>query len=152
MNIKSKKGAEIALNTIIIAIIILVVLVIVIAFFAGGSSSVIDKIKSIFTGKTAGQDISIAIQSCQEYCDQAKQLQQENPSLVQKSPYCTYYFKLDIDPKDGNADKTTNVEGKNDYIRYFCSIINHAVNQEYSQYEDPEGTNPINVGCSVRCQ
>lgn len=151
INIKSKKGAEIALNTIIIAIIVLVVLVIIIAFFAGGASSVIDKIKSILSGKTEGQDMALAVQNCQEYCETAKQLKTanpDNPNLVRNSAYCTKWVKLDYSPKDGSADKTNRPDGKNDFVRYYCSSTNKDLNAD-STYV---GQDALAVGCSIDCE
>jgi len=150
IHIKSKKGAEIALNTIIIAIIVLVVLVIIIAFFAGGASSVIDKIRSIFTGKTEGQDMALAIQNCQEYCDQAKQLKQSGATqqAIMNSPYCTQWVKLDYNPKDGVADKTEpDQSGTSDFKRYYCSFNNKDAKAEPKYL----GTDAIAVGCSINC-
>jgi len=56
----NKKGAELPMNTIIIAIIVVVVLVIIIVFFVGGTSSIGQRISEIFSGATAGTDIQTA--------------------------------------------------------------------------------------------
>jgi len=86
----NKKGAELPMNTIIIAIVAVVVLVIIIVFFIGGTSSVAQKIKEIFSGATAGTDIQLATQFCKEYCDQGR-----------TSTYCQKTFNVD---KDSNPN------------------------------------------------
>lgn len=82
----NKKGAELPMNTIIIAIIVVVVLVIIIVFFVGGTSSIGQRISEIFSGATAGTDIQTARQFCQEYCDQDRD-----------TAYCKKIFKVDHD-------------------------------------------------------
>jgi len=143
---QTKKG-ELALNTVIVAIIVLVVLIIIIAFFAGGTGSVIDKIKGIFQGKTAGQDLSLAIQDCKTFCTQAKSLESEfgiGSQQLQKSAYCTKWFKLDID-NDGNVDRDPQYK---DYIRYYCGGNTKTTDTENGYKIDPTG---VGIGCAVTC-
>lgn len=83
---RNKKGAELPMNTVIIAIIVIVVLVIVIVFFVGGTASIAQKIKDIFSGATSGQDIQLTTQFCQQYCDQDR-----------KTSYCSKTFNVDDD-------------------------------------------------------
>ena len=82
----NKKGAELPMNTIIISIIVIVVLVIVIVFFLGGASSITQKISGIFSGATAGVDLKLAQQFCNDYCDQGRD-----------NAFCKKSFKVDED-------------------------------------------------------
>jgi len=82
----NKKGAELPMNTIIISIIVIVVLVIVIVFFLGGASSITQKISGIFTGATAGIDLKLATQFCNNYCEQGN-----------TNAFCKKAFKVDED-------------------------------------------------------
>jgi len=82
----NKKGAELPMNTIIIAIIVVVVLVIVIVFFIGGTASIGQRINDLFSGATAGTDEQTARQFCREYCDQNRE-----------TAYCKKIFKIDDD-------------------------------------------------------
>jgi len=110
----NKKGAELSINVIIIAILVILVLVIVAAFFTGGSSKLFGTVKEIFTKSTAGTDRGLAEQFCQQYCDQAQDLQ--NP---RNSAYCGTSFKIDAD-SDGEADFTLEGDTKV-YKKYYCS-------------------------------
>ena len=90
----NKKGQDLPVNVIIVAIIVLVVLIIVVAFFAGGFSNIVGKIRGIFGGGVSGQERDIAIQTCQQLCDNAKRL----PTSTQgKSGYCTNSYLVDDD-------------------------------------------------------
>jgi|GEM_PF-2724176 hypothetical protein len=120
--IKTNKGQGLSMNTVIIGIIVLVVLIVLIAFFTGGTGTVVDKIKSIFGATTKGQDTAIALQACDNYCDQASELKDsQGPQYVKESPFCTSVFDLDYAPVDGNVDKDPG--GKR--IRYVCDSSNY---------------------------
>ncbi|MDD5331375.1 MAG: hypothetical protein PHE43_00950 [Candidatus Nanoarchaeia archaeon] len=95
----NKKGAEISLNTIIIAIIVIIVLVAVVFFFLYGFKGTTDKIKGIFFQGTAGTDRSLAIQFCNQYCDAAKEEQRTNSQkfIASDSAYCKKEFDI-LDP------------------------------------------------------
>jgi len=135
--LSDKKGVELTLNTVIIAILIVLVLVVIIGFFLGGTNKMKDTIFRIFSGETAGTDVSIALQQCASYCSQAEGWSTE---LRNKSPYCKFTFKLDTD-NNGEADKnigggTVIGDGTADvgeYINYGCTYP------------------PLNVPCSFTC-
>ena len=88
----NKKGQGLTLNTIVIAILVVIVLVAVIFFFFGGFKNITDKIKSTFFVATAGVDEAFVVETCRQYCDQAKALPS---SLVSDSAYCTQGFVID---------------------------------------------------------
>ena len=122
MFMKNKKGQSLSLNTIKIAIIVLVVLVILIAFFAGGAGTIIQKIKGIFGLSTAGTDLQMARNACEQYCGQAKEMYQNSPELVQNSAYCTKAFQIDWD-NDGTADKFSTGEHKGEFKNFYCGYV-----------------------------
>src|SRR3989344_4962422 len=98
--IKNKRGQEFSLNTIVIAIIVVVVLIVVVSFFLFGFKGLIDRVKSIFFGTTAGTDRTLAVQQCNNYCDQLDLLPD---SALAGSPYCNYKFNMD-ENNDGEAE------------------------------------------------
>lgn len=115
--IKNKRGMELPQSVVIIAIIVLVVLVVVLAFFAGGFSQIGSRLSSLFSGGV--DDQATAINFCNSYCDSAKSYA-DNPTAFSGSSFCIKWFKLDLNPVDGKADKQ---DGKT--IRYYCSERNH---------------------------
>lgn len=82
----NKKGAELPMNTIIIAVIVVVVLFVIIVFFLGGTSAITQKIYGVFSGATAGMDVKLAEGFCNDYCEQQN-----------KNAYCYKSFKVDHD-------------------------------------------------------
>ncbi len=140
---KNNKGQGLPMNTIIIAILVLVVLVVIIAFFVGGTSTVVSKITGIFGGATAGEDVSLARQFCQSYCDKA---QDTDPAYQSNTAYCTKSFKIDGPDNDEVADKFTDGENEGKYQRFYCDQNNH-------KFDELAGENNlIGVGCGgVQC-
>jgi flagellar basal body-associated protein FliL len=106
----NKKGAELSMNVIVISILVILVLVIVAAFFMFGMTGLGQKIQSIFGIGVAGTDLSLAQQSCEQYCTRAKTLNENN---IKSSPYCTQTFAID---KGEGIEK--DADGKP--IRYSC--------------------------------
>lgn len=96
-----KKAQSLSLNTIIIAILVVLVLIVVVTFFLGGFSNIKNTIVNVFYPITSGTDLTIAVQTCEQRCDQARLLPF---SVVSKSSYCTNYFNIDLNG-DGEADK-----------------------------------------------
>jgi hypothetical protein len=94
----NKKGAEISLNTIIIAIIVIIVLVVVVVFFLFGFENVTTKIKSILYRGTTGTDENLAVQLCNTYCGSIT-----DKNKVLESAYCQTEFDI-LNP---NTGKTT---------------------------------------------
>src|SRR3989344_9269426 len=101
----NKKGVELTLTTIITAIIVVMVLIVVVTFFLGGFGRVKDTIVNVFFPLTSGTDLSIAVQTCEQRCDQARVLPTNN--IKKQSSFCTSSFNIDLDPKDGEADKAS---------------------------------------------
>lgn len=100
--LKDKRGVELTLNTVIIAILVVLVLIVVIGFFLGGTSKAKDTIADIFSAGVAGSDIGLAVQQCENYCDQAAEW---SDKLKKSSPFCKKEFHLDfVAPIDGEAD------------------------------------------------
>lgn len=107
-----KRGQSLTLNTIIIAILAILVLVVVVTFFFGGFKGLTDRIKSTFYSTTAGTDEVLAVQSCQQFCDQAKLLP-DTGNLRKNSAYCNTAFVIDGRSNIGS-------DGKYDTV-YTCS-------------------------------
>ena len=119
----NKRGQGLPLNTLIIIILVVLVLIVVAIFFLGGTSSLSESVRRIFFGTTAGTDINLAREICENRCAAA----QTAPSPGD-SAYCKTPFELDTDG-DGKAD--TDASG---YIKYYCH------------------TGPISVACpEVTC-
>lgn len=111
-----KRGAELTLNTIIIGILVVVVLLVVITFFLGGTAGLTRTIRGIFYGTTAGTSETIAVQTCQNRCDQALLLATDAARM--ESAYCKRPFELDKN-SDGEADFDL-VNGKKLNRQYYC--------------------------------
>ena len=141
----SKKGQGLPLNTVIIAILVLVVLVVIIAFFVGGTSTIATKISGIFGGATAGEDISLARNFCENYCEQALEMDVDRqPS----SAYCTKFFKLDSNDADDKSDKFTaqdNEDFVGEYKHYYCDGQRHQIDALAAD------SDLIGVSCNVQC-
>ncbi len=128
----NKKAQGLPLTTIIIAILVVVVLIVIVAFFLGSSSGLVKSIKGIFFKTTAGTDMTIAVESCKQYCEQAKGL---SASLRGSSAYCTQTFNIDRD-NNGEADRVGDKpDGK--LIKWQCNLI--------TEIED---TKSLNVPCA----
>ena len=110
-----KRGQGLPLNTIILAIIVVLVLVVVVAFFLGGFKGLTKTVKDVFFGTTAGTDKILAIQICQQRCDQAQVLPEKPEKERENSAFCKAPFKIDDNPRDGDADIH---EGK--FVEWYC--------------------------------
>jgi len=140
-----KKGQGLPLNTVIIAILVLVVLVVIIAFFVGGTSTIVTKISGIFGGATAGEDISLARNFCENYCEQALEM---DVNRQQSSAFCTKFFKLDSSDADDKADKFTAEEGEDlagEYKHFYCDGQQHQIDALAAD------SDLIGVSCNVQC-
>jgi len=116
MEIKNKKGQGLPLNTVILAILVIIVLVIVIAFFLTGAGTSFQKVKDVFGFGLRGTDLSTARLNCQNYCDQAKDLPEDQQK---SSAYCRTYFKIDLD-NNGNVDTFAVQDKKGEPVHYYC--------------------------------
>lgn len=102
-----KKGQGLPLNTVIIAILVVLVLIVLVIFFLTGTGGLTKTVRDIFYKTTVGTDKGIAIQTCQKFCNDAKQV-----SDVENSAYCTVTYNIDwdndgeIDPDGGNPPAT----------------------------------------------
>lgn len=103
MKMNKRGQGGLSMDTIIIAVIAIIVLLLIVTFFTGGMATIFGKIRNVFSGGTAGYDIDLAKNNCQDYCTRAQGLATD--SEKQKSTYCTYSFKIDNDPKDGKIDE-----------------------------------------------
>ena len=100
VKLMDKRGVELPINTLVVIILVVIVLLVVGFFFLGGSSKLSESIRNIFFKSTAGTDLSLAIEICEQRCEQAKSM----PALIRsRSAYCTDPFSLDLD-NDGEAD------------------------------------------------
>ena len=95
-----KKGVELTLNTVIVGVLVVLALIVIVTFFLGGTAGLTSTIKDIFAGTTAGTTETIAVQTCNNRCEQAKTLPE---GLRATSAYCTKPFNIDT-TGDGKAD------------------------------------------------
>ena len=137
----NKKGAELTLNTVIVGILVVVVLLVVITFFLGGTAGLTRTIRGIFYGTTAGTSETIAVQSCQNRCDQALVLPEATRSA---SAFCMQPFEIDKN-NDGEADYDL-VDGKKLNREYYCGPkADRKPSVEKAQVFD------LGVACTVNC-
>ncbi|MBI2672175.1 hypothetical protein HYX16_04540 [Candidatus Woesearchaeota archaeon] len=126
----NKKGQELSLQTIIIAVIVVLVLIVIVTFFLGGFSRVTKTITGVFFPITAGTDLTIAVQTCEQRCDQARLL----PDSVKKnSAFCTNFFNID---KNGDGEADTTLDG-NKLKEFYC-------------YDKGTDTGDLGVNCLVK--
>ena len=111
-----KRGQGLPLSTIVIFIIVVVVLVVVVAFFLTGSTGITDSIRKVFSGATAGVDMSLASANCQQYCTQARSLATDE--LKEVSAYCIRWENIDRN-QDGESEYTM-VGSDKRYTRWYC--------------------------------
>lgn len=147
MILKRKKAQGIPMETVIIAILVLVVLVVIIAFFVGGTGSLTQKMKQIFTGKTAGTERPLAVDFCKQYCDQLSQETDMTPEAAKGTLYCKKYFYLDSEGR-GDSDRGTagNYQKDKPYVKFYCYP-----GAESSSSSDTEPKGSLGVGCGVSC-
>jgi hypothetical protein len=93
-----KRGqGGLSMNTIVVAIVAIIVLLLIVTFFTGGLGTIGQKITSIFQGGTAGYDLDLAVQNCEDFCARAQQLEETGVSnaIIGESAYCTQTFDTD---------------------------------------------------------
>jgi len=97
----NKKGQSLPLNTLIIIILVVIVLIVVAVFFLGGTSSLSRSIRNIFYGTTAGTDLTLAREICEQRCESLQG--STSDQQAKRSAYCTATFDIDIG-NDGKVD------------------------------------------------
>src|SRR3989344_5959298 len=95
-----KKGVELSTNAIIIFVLAALALAVLAYFFLSGTGKTTGTIADIFRTSTAGVTRSLAIETCQQRCEQ---IQEATDAQIKKSAYCTKSFYID-DDGDGQAD------------------------------------------------
>ena len=113
-----KRGVDLTLNTVILGILVVLVLLVVVTFFVGGTTQMVNMVRGIFFGTTAGTSETLAVQTCNNRCDKALLLATD-PSRM-NSAFCTQQFELDKN-SDGEADYTM-VEGKKVLEEFYCPV------------------------------
>ncbi len=131
---------DIELSKIVTFIIVAVVLIVVVAFFLGGTTAITKTIKGIFFGVTAGTDKTFAIESCKQYCEQARNF--DDVRDKQNSAYCTRFVHIDSD-LDGEADYT-GTGGNKVYTRWYCLD-----KEKRKQVDGDIPVNSLNVPCDL---
>jgi hypothetical protein len=116
--IANKRGQGLPLSTVIIAILVVLVLIVLVGFFLGGTTGLTNTIKTIFFGTTAGTDKVLAIQTCDQRCNQAQVLSEADRP---KSAFCTRSFNID-DNSDGQAEFYDVGDGTTKYVRFYCNV------------------------------
>ncbi len=128
----NKKGMELPQGVVIVALILIVLVIIILVFVVGGFGTVGQKLKDIFSSQTSGQNIDLAVRTCQNLCDSAKTVTSD---LQRTSGYCRQTFMIDEDNNAKTALKKATCSATN-----YNSVL--AVNSETS----------IGVECSeVQC-
>lgn len=105
---KSKKGAELSMNIIIIAILAILVLVIVAGVFTGTFGKLMDILRG-----SSQDSLSTATSMCTNDCDVASSY--ETPQEKTNSKYCRETWKLDAD-----ADGKTDTDATGETRKYHC--------------------------------
>ena len=115
----NKKCVDLTINTIIIAVLVVLVLIVVSTFFLGGFGRITETISRVFFPITSGTDLTIAVQTCEQRCEQVKLL---SDPLRKNSAFCKSSFNVDNDG-NGYADKIGgNDEDKSKpFVKYYCS-------------------------------
>ena len=141
-----KRGQSLTLNTIIIAILVILVLVILVAFFTGGMANLTNKIRTTLFGSIAGTDQTLAVQNCENYCQQLAVLPE---AARAKSAFCTKYFNIDID-NNGEADFIPGTDSKDKetkiYKRWYCSKAPPGAERD-DRYKDDVPIESLGVSC-----
>lgn len=151
----NKKGQSLSMNTVIIAILVIIVLVVVVAFFIGGTGSVIDRIRAILTGSTAGSSLVEGKNFCESYCENAQQL--TTAAEKKASPYCTKAQNLDVNG-DGKAEISLQEGTNGKKLNFYCGSkhktgddydADPGVNKkyDYSSKNDNKGVPHLGVSC-----
>src|SRR3989344_7835079 len=109
----NKKGVELSTNAIIIFVLAALALAVLAYFFLSGTGKTTGTIADIFRTSTAGVTRTLAIESCQQRCDQ---IQDYSYTSAQKSAFCTRSFYID-DDGDGQADTYGD---KNQKKSFYC--------------------------------
>jgi len=135
-----KRGQGLTLNTIIITILVVLVLIVVVTFFFGGFKGLTERITGTFYTTTAGTDQVLAVQTCEQFCEQAKLLPK---SLISKSAYCTQPFVI-----DGSTKILDSGEHKNVYV---CNPSNINVDGVRSKINTKSKLQSLGVTCSIKC-
>lgn len=104
-----KRGVDLTLNTVILGILVVLVLLVVVTFFVGGTTQMVNEVRGIFFGTTAGTSETLAVQTCNNRCDQALLLATFDSR--KGSAFCTQQFEIDKN-NDGEADYTMNDKKK----------------------------------------
>lgn len=87
----NKRGQGLPLNMIVIAIVVVVALVVLVAFFLGAFGKLGGKAGTTTGTALEGTELSLAVASCENLCNQAKALPD---SLKKASAYCTKDFGI----------------------------------------------------------
>ena len=112
----NKRGAELPLSTLIVIILVVIVLIVVAVFFLGGTSKLSESIRNIFYGTTAGTDLSLAVEICEQRCEQAKNLPD---NLRSTSAYCRSGQNIDFDG-DGKLEQQNEGATDGDEFDVLC--------------------------------
>ena len=107
-----KKGVELSTNAIIIFVLAALALAVLAYFFLSGTGKTTGTIADIFRTSTAGVTRSLAIETCQQRCEQ---IQEATDEQIKKRAYCTKSSYIDADG-DGQADSDS--DGKK--IPFYC--------------------------------
>jgi len=129
---KTKKGAEMTIGTIVMIILALVVLVVIIYGFTTGWGNLWDKVVNIGGGKINVQTI---VQSCQLAC-----------STNSQYDYCTKERNIIIDDSgkiNSDLKKCTDLEGDSQYGLEICTNFN--CDSGGGRDEIPEIPNPDDI-------
>lgn len=93
----NKKGQGLPMNTVVIAIIVIVVLILVVTFFFGGFSNLSERIKEVLGTGTSGMSETLALQSCERYCDNLKIKTFDDESELRVAADRNFCFPREVD-------------------------------------------------------
>lgn len=146
----NKKGVELPTNALIIILLAVVAGGIILVFFLGGAGPLTQTIKDWFLGATAGTDRTFAVELCNKYCLDARDV---SPDLQRTSPFCTKYWNID-ENHDGEAESTMAGDVKL-YNQYFCNANAASKAKDKGLLKSVEDKSAkathLSVGCAISC-
>ena len=118
----NKKGQGLPMNTVVMAILVIVVLILVLTFFFGGFTGLSMKIRQIFFGSLAGTGKTLAIQNCNQYCDQLQWADASAEQAKIDSQFCKPRA-IDLDEDGQISEDEKNIHCQHSKLGVSCNYV-----------------------------